>query len=126
MIEHDIQADFRYAAAPKAVPHAFLIADIQKWTQYNLLDGPVNLYLKRYLSGSILCLDLGTIGDTLSLSIGRDQDIVIQREIEVDYTKRKILGVNKKETRGWITSIKNNKRVPISIKNRRSISDFKR
>ncbi len=114
MISYEIPAEYHYAATPKLVEEAFLIANITSWNQYHLLDGPVNLYLNGIYQGQS-ALDLQETGDTLSLSIGRDQAIVVSRNIEIDYTSRKTIGLNKKESRGWTTTIKNNKSQSINI-----------
>ena len=49
------------------------------------------------------------------LSMGRDDKIIIKRERELDMNGTQFLGANKKYTRYWKTSIRNNKNQPIRL-----------
>jgi hypothetical protein len=114
MIEYDIDASYKYLAVPKLSPDAYLIASIPDFIKYDLLAGTANIFFKGIYQGESF-IDPGTSGDTLTLSIGRDNDIIIMRESQKDFTGRSFTGVSKKEQKAWTITVKNNKDVPVEI-----------
>ena len=112
--QYDIDALYQYYAAPKLDKDAFLIARIINWDQYNLLEGEANLYFEdAYVGRSIL--DAKSLVDTLDISLGRDKSIVIGREKVDEFSKRKTVGTNKVETRGFKLVVRNKKSQPIKL-----------
>lgn len=114
MVEYTVPVQYSYSAVPKISDDAFLIAKLTDWTQYNMLNGNANLFFKGVFQGETY-LDLKSFEDTLTLSIGRDKDIIIDREIQKDFTSRNFVGNNKKELRAWDVTLKNNKEAAIKI-----------
>ncbi|HFA48621.1 MAG TPA: mucoidy inhibitor MuiA family protein [Bacteroidetes bacterium] len=110
----NVPADYRYFTAPKIEEKAYLTAHIPDWQELNLLDGEVNLFFEGAFLGKSL-LDTRKAGDTLDISLGVDKGIVVKRTKLKDFTSRRFLGSNKKETRGFEIIIKNNKREAIDI-----------
>ena len=79
----EIDARYTYYAVPKLEKDAFLIAEIVDWDQYNLMEGEANLYFEdAYVGRSVL--NAKTLSDTLSISLGRDRNIVIARKRWMD------------------------------------------
>lgn len=112
--KHQIEALYEYYAIPKLDKDAFLIARIINWDQYNLLEGEANLYFEdAYVGRSIL--DAKSLQDTLTISLGRDKNIVVGREKNEQFYKRKIMGSNTVETRGFKIVTRNKKSQPIKI-----------
>lgn len=112
--EFEIETLYQYYAIPKLDKDAFLIARIVDWNQYNLLEGEANLYFEdRFVGRSIL--DARSLEDTLDISLGRDKSIVIGREKVDDYTKRRTLGANKIESRGFKILARNNKSQSVKL-----------
>lgn len=114
MVEYEVPAQYSYSAVPKLSTDAFLMAQVANWTKYNLLSGNANLFFKGVFQGETY-LDLTSVEDTLSLSIGRDKDIVIMREIQNDFASKNFVGSSKKELKAWNITVKNNKETPVSI-----------
>ena len=114
MVEYEVPAQYNFSAVPKLSTDAFLMARIPEWTKYNMLNGYANLFFKGIFQGETY-LDLNSIEDTLQLSIGRDKDIVIQREIQKDFTSKSFISNYTKELKTWNITIKNNKDNPIAI-----------
>jgi len=114
MVDYEINANYEYYAVPKISNNAFLIAKIPDWTNYNLLSGTSYVFFKGIYQGESY-IDLDTSNDTLSISVGRDKDILITREIQKDFASRSITGSTKKEQKAWTISVKNNKSIPIKI-----------
>ncbi len=110
----EMPASFIYQAVPKMEKEGFLTARIRDWEQYNLLDGPTNLYFENSYVGKS-DINLGAISDTLTLSMGRDRSVVISRTKIKDFTQKQFIGGNRLETRQWEIGIKNNKSQKISL-----------
>lgn len=109
-----LPAQFEYVSIPKIAPDAFLMANVSDWQKYNLLDGEANIFYEDTYVGKTI-LDLRNIGDTLSLSLGRDKNISVKRELLKDYTTKKLFGSKKEDTRSWKISTRNGKQQPIDI-----------
>jgi hypothetical protein len=114
MVEYEIDASYEYYAVPKLSNNAFLIAKIPNWINYNLLSGTTYIFFKGIYQGESF-IDLDTASDTLSISVGRDKDLVISRDIQKDFASKGIVGTSKKEQKSWTISIKNNKAIPVNI-----------
>ncbi|SFA78816.1 DUF4139 domain-containing protein [Algoriphagus aquimarinus] len=111
---YDIPALYQYSAVPKLDNDAFLIAQVTDWSQYSLLQGESNLYFEDGFVGKSI-LDAAALQDTLNISMGRDRSIVIQREKNEEYSKKRSIGNNITETRGYEITVRNNKSQPITI-----------
>lgn len=114
ILEYTAPAQYKYAAVPKLTTDAFLMASIPDWHLYELLDGDVSLFFKGIYQGKTY-FDLSSIEDTLTVSIGRDRDIQIKRESKKEFSRRSVVGSNKREQRVWEISVKNNKPFPVDI-----------
>ncbi len=112
--KHQIDAVYEYYAVPKLDKDAFLIAQIINWDQYNLLEGEANLYFEDAYVGRTI-LDAKSLQDTLSISLGRDKNIVIGREKNEQFSKRRTIGSNVVETRGFRIIARNKKSQPIKL-----------
>lgn len=111
---YEIPASYQYYCVPKVDKDAFLIAYISEWEQYKLLDGEANIFFEDTYIGKTL-LDLSNAKDTLELSLGRDKNVVLNREKIKDYRSRQFIGTKRTESRTWTTSIKNNKSQEIKL-----------
>jgi hypothetical protein len=114
MVQYDIDALYNYSTVPKLSNDAFLIARIPDYLKYNLLNGKAYIFFKGIYQGESF-IDLDTPSDTLTLSVGRDRDIVVSREIQKDYASKNTIGSTKKEQKAWSITLKNNKVTPINI-----------
>ncbi len=114
MKEYTIPAGYEYYCTPKLEGDAFLLARIIDWEEYNLLAGEANLFFEgTYLGKSLL--DVSNMSDTLTLSLGRDKNIVVSRTKLKSYTGKQFIGNNKKEIRAYEISIRNKKAQPVTI-----------
>ena len=114
ILEYRVPASYKYASVPKLSTDAYLVASIPDWHMYDLLNGDVNLFFKGVYQGKTY-FDLSTIDDTLTLSVGRDRDIQIKRESKKEFTRRSVIGSNRREQRVWEISVKNNKPFAVNI-----------
>lgn len=110
----DVPASYEYRANVKLDETAYLVAKMHNWQAFNLLSGNAKLFNEGMYIGEIF-LDIANINDTLMLSLGRDEKIVISRDRELDMNGTQFLGATKKYSRYWKTTIRNNKNQPIRL-----------
>jgi hypothetical protein len=112
--EFSVPAIYEYSTIPKADKNAFLMANIVDWDQFNLMKGKTNLYYEGTYIGTSY-LNVGSVDDTLKVSLGNDQSINIKRERMKEVRSKKFLSSSVKETFGWEISVRNNKKEKITI-----------
>jgi len=115
MATYEVPANYCYALVPKLSKEAYLIAEITDWSQYSLLNGDANLFFKGTYQGDTY-LDMTAFEDTLSLSVGRDEDIIVKRERVRDQSRTSFLGSNKTVERSWKTTIRNTNSYPVLLR----------
>lgn len=111
---YQVEASYRYSVVPKLDNDVFLIAEIADWSQYSLLEGESNLYFEDGFVGRSI-LNGSSLQDTLEISMGRDRSIVIQREKNDEFSKKRAIGSNITESREYKITVKNNKSQPVTI-----------
>ncbi len=112
--QHSLTTSYAHVTAPKMDPTAFLVAYLTNWENLKLLPGQANVFLAGTFTGKSF-LNPEQTRDTLTLSLGRDQNVVVQRERLKDYQKRQSLGSNIKEQFGYEISLRNTKAQPVTI-----------
>ncbi|MEM6770532.1 MAG: mucoidy inhibitor MuiA family protein, partial [Bacteroidota bacterium] len=111
---HALPATYTHLSVPKFSPEAYLTAAVTDWEQYDLLSGPINLFFEgTYLGQS--ALDVATTKDTLELSLGRDQNVIVERKATEDYRKRNFFGNKQSESRGYTITVRNKKAQAINM-----------
>ena len=99
---------------PKLDKNAFLIAKITGWEELSLLPGEINLYnAGTYVGKSYL--DPSETQDTLEISLGRDQSIVLDRKTIKDFCKNQVVGGNRKITKAYEIIVRNPKPEQLEI-----------
>lgn len=111
---HELKADYQYSVTPKLDPDAFLMARITGWEEFSLLPGEANVFFEGTFVAKTY-IDPNNIKDTLSLSLGRDKRIVVKREKLKDYTSRKAIGANQRDSYAYEVSVRNVKNETIRI-----------
>jgi uncharacterized protein (TIGR02231 family) len=112
--KNTLAARFEYQSVPKLDPDAFLVARVTGWEDLNLLSGEMNLFFEGTFVGKSN-LDMQNSRDTLELSLGRDKNIVIKRERRKEYTAVQTIGSNRKESRAFDFSLRNNKKQDVDL-----------
>lgn len=107
-------ASYKYVTTPKLSPMAYLTANITDWASQNLQSGEATLYFDNTYVGNS-SLNVNQLSDTLTLSLGTDNSILVKREKRKDFTSRKVIGANKTEVYSFLTTIRNNKAIPVEI-----------
>jgi uncharacterized protein (TIGR02231 family) len=107
-------ADYKYVTIPKLSPLAYLTGNITDWAKQNLIGGEATLYFENTFVGKSY-LNVNQLKDTLTVSLGTDNSILIKREKRQDFTSKRVLGSNKTETYSFLITVRNNKGNPIKI-----------
>ena len=109
-----LNASFQYLTVPKMESSAFLIAKVTGWEKLNLIDGVANVYYgSTYVGESNINTRL--IGDTLELSLGRDNQIVVSRTKVEDNGNTSTLGGKRIESFVYQIQIRNNHKSSVLI-----------
>ena len=108
------QAEYKYVAIPKLSSSAYLTGNITDWAKQNLIGGEATLYFENTFVGKSF-LNVNQLKDTLTVSLGTDNSILVKREKRQDFTSKRVLGSNKTETYSFLITIRNNKSTPISM-----------
>ena len=107
-------ADYKYVTLPKLSPLAYLTANITDWAKLSLQSGEATLYFENSFVGKSN-LNVNQLKDTLTISLGTDNSILVKREKRKDFTSKKVIGTNKTETYSYLLTIRNNKSMPVKI-----------
>jgi len=105
---------YKYVTLPKLSPLAYLTANITDWAKLSLQSGEATLYFENSFVGKSN-LNVNQLTDTLTLSLGTDNSILVKREKRKDFTSKKVIGANKTETYSFLMTIRNNKTTPVKI-----------
>jgi uncharacterized protein (TIGR02231 family) len=109
-----LKANYNYFSAPKINKDVFLIGKISEWEDFNLLPGQANIYYQGTYTGKTY-FDAGKTSDTLEITLGRENGIVVNRTKINEFTQKQTIGSNKKEIVGMVISVRNTKNIPVTI-----------
>jgi uncharacterized protein (TIGR02231 family) len=107
-------AEYKYVAIPKLSASAYLTGNITDWAKQNLIGGEATLYFENTFVGKSF-LNVNQLKDTLTVSLGTDNSILVKREKRQDFTSKRVLGSNKTETYSFLLTVRNNKSTPVRI-----------
>jgi len=112
--KYEMKAEYLYSVAPKLDNDAFLIAKAMGWEEFSLLPGEANIFFEGTFV-SITFIDPSNIKDTLSISLGRDKRVVVKREKLKDFSSRKLIGANQRDSYAYEISVRNTKAEAVKI-----------
>lgn len=113
--ETSLISTFEYQSIPKLSKHAYLVGKVSDWSKADLMDGESNIYLENSFVGKS-AVNTQQYSDTLDISFGVDNNIMVNREKIKDFSESQFIGSNKKETYAWKLTVKNNKSYPVRMK----------
>jgi hypothetical protein len=111
---YSIPANYSYTATPKLNENAFLTAEIVDWERFNLLDGAAGLYLEGTYLGETQ-INVSSAEDTLTLSLGKDENIKVLREAVTTEESSSFLGGKRIKNFHYRISVRNTKNVPLNL-----------
>lgn len=112
---NSLPASFEYYCAPKRSNSVYLLANISGWEKLSLIPGKANIFFDNTYVGNSY-IDPKTNNDTLAVSLGQDQSIIVDREKITDKCKTNTIGFSKKHNRAYRINIKNNRQEAINIR----------
>ncbi|HXC04146.1 MAG TPA: DUF4139 domain-containing protein [Bacteroidia bacterium] len=111
---YNLPCTYKYYSVPKVDRDAFMLARITGWEDLDLVEGPANVYFGGTFVGQSY-IYTRSVDDTLDLSLGRDNKILVTRTKMKDFSADKLIGTNRKVTYAYEMVIKNNRKAPITI-----------
>lgn len=112
--EIKLPATYKFYAVPRVEKEAFLLAEINDYSKYNLLPGEANIIFEGLYVGKTN-INPNQTADTLNLSMGRDKKIAIKREKVVDKSGTKFLSSYKEQTFTYDLTVRNNKKEEVQM-----------
>ncbi len=112
--EVKVPVHYIYSCVPKLDKDVFLITEINNWQKMNLLSGKSSIYYNGIFTGQSE-IDTKNTKDTLSISLNRDKNIIVDRTLLKEKNEKRFVGNNIIETINWSITIKNNKDEKIKI-----------
>jgi len=112
--KQDLPAEFEYYCVPKRNTRAYLLAKVPDWEQYNLLSGQSKIYFEDTYVGEAF-IDAQNTEDTLSLSLGVDKGIVIERKQVLDKSRKAFIGGKQTTKKINEITIRNTKNTSVTI-----------
>ena len=106
-------AGFEFQAVPKLIEDVYLVARITGLDNAELMSGEANIYLEESYVGKSY-LNTMEFTDTLDVSFGVDNNLLIKREKLTDFTRVQNIGPNRRVTRAFKITLKNNKTVAVN------------
>lgn len=112
--EMNLDATFSHISVPKLDNGSFLLANIVGWQELELIPGPTNVYFGGEYVG-VSEIETHNVEDTLSLSFGRDNKVIVLRKLKKEMSEKRIVGNSKKDSYVYEIAVRNNRTVPIKI-----------
>lgn len=114
MQQHDLEAFYQYYVAPELDKGAYLTAGLNEWQHIDILAGEASLFFEGKYVGKTL-LDPQQTGDTLYVSLGKDKNVIVERNEVRDFSKKSFFGGKQKEDKVYVISLRNTKQKPVSM-----------
>jgi len=103
-----LSTDYLYYAVPKLDLSVYMVARITNLSSLNLIPGKANLFHDGAYIGETY-LNPTTMEDTMNISLGKDQSIVVSRTLLKDESKEKVVGEKIVKSMSYRIVIKNQK-----------------
>ena len=110
----ELTTTFKYFAVPKVDPGVYLVAQMTKLDELQLVPANANIFFDGSYIGETY-LDPTTMDDTLNLSLGKDPNIVVKRTLLKQKSQDKIVQDKRERTFSYQIEIQNNKSSVIEL-----------
>jgi len=114
ILTHELKAGYKYKSIRKLEKDVFLIAEVEDWEHLNLLAGNANVFFEDKYVGETL-IDPRRASEGLTISLGRDKNIIVTRTRGKDFTAGSGIGSSVKVSREWVLTVKNLRKQKIDI-----------
>lgn len=110
----DLKANYKYYTAPKLEKAAYLVAQISKLDELQLVPAKANIFFDGSYIGETY-LNPSSLDDTMNLSLGKDPNIIVKRTLLKQNCDEKMVGNNVEKTMAYLIEVKNLKSTNIDI-----------
>lgn len=110
----DVDANYVYYTVPKIESAAYLVARITNLEELQLIPAQATIFFDGSYMGETY-INPGVMDDTLSLSLGKDPNIIVKRTFMKKKYKEKIIGSDVEKTSAYQIEILNNKSKSIQL-----------
>ena len=102
----DLNTSFRYYAVPKLDPGVYLVAQMTKLDELQLVPAKANIFFDGTYIGETY-IDPTSLNDTLNLSLGRDPNIIVKRTLLKNQCKERTIQDKHERTFVYNIEVKN-------------------
>lgn len=110
----DLNTSFRYYAVPKLDPGVYLVAQMTKLDELQLVPAKANIFFDGTYIGETY-IDPTNLDDTLNLSLGKDPNIVVKRTLLKNQCKERIVQDKKERSFAYSIEVRNLKSSEIDL-----------
>jgi uncharacterized protein (TIGR02231 family) len=110
----DVNANFSYYTVPKLDRSVYLVAQLSKLDELQLVPAKANIFFDGSYIGETY-IDPTQMEDTLTLSLGKDPNILIKRTLLKKDCKEKVIGTQIEKTFAYNIEVRNYKSVNIDL-----------
>ncbi len=110
----DLDTKFKYYSVPKMDKGVYLVAQMTKLDELQLVPARANIYFDGSYIGETY-IDPTSMDDTLNLSLGKDPNIVVKRTLLKKDSKDKVIAEKRERSFAYEIEVKNLKSIPIEI-----------
>lgn len=112
--KQELNTNFKYFTVPKLDPGVYLVAQMTKMDELQLVPANANIFFDGSYIGETY-IDPTNIDDTLNLSLGKDPNIITKRNLLKQKSKDKIVQDKRERTFMYQIEIQNNKSSEIQV-----------
>jgi uncharacterized protein (TIGR02231 family) len=126
VLQKDLDTKYIYKTIPKMDVTAYLLAHVTGWEDLNLLPGKASVFYAGTYVGQTY-INPATTNDTLDLTLGKDDNVVVKRVKQKDKSKEKLLNDDKVYSFAYEIILKNGntKNIEIEVKDQLPITHGK-
>ncbi|HXU26826.1 MAG TPA: DUF4139 domain-containing protein, partial [Bacteroidia bacterium] len=126
VLQKELDTKYIYKTVPKVDVTAYLLACVTGWEDLNLLPGRASVFYAGTYVGQTY-INPATTNDTLNLTLGKDDNVVVKRVKQKDKSKEKLLNDDKVYSFAYEITMKNGntKSIEIEVKDQLPITHGK-
>lgn len=126
VLQKDLDTKYMYKTVPKVDVTAYLLARVTGWEDLNLLPGKASIFYAGTYVGQTY-INPATTNDTLDLTLGKDDNVVVKRIKQKDKSKEKFLNDDRIYSFAYEITMKNGnvKNIEIEVKDQLPITHGK-
>jgi uncharacterized protein (TIGR02231 family) len=110
----ELQTNFKYYSVPKMDQNVYLVAQMLKVDELQLIPSKANIFFDGSYIGETY-IDPTNMNDTLHLSLGKDPNIQIKRRLLSSKCKEKVIGDKVEKLLAYTIEVKNLKSSSIEL-----------